>query len=256
VQLIDASGERFWKSMRKNLGSKRREIPTGARDTIVHIFHDMANGGGEWSDVSKIFDSEDFGYREIRVERPLQLNFQATPERIEKLKGEKPFLRLDSNDQEALLSALTRLPGTLIKNRDAFEKALAKVLKEAALKIGAPVKKAILGALSKRDETADVCLDADGKPEPDPELRDFELVPLKEDWRTYFAREVTPFVLDAWVDETYTDDADKGVGRVGYEINFNRYFYRYVPPRPLVLVDAELKALETEIAELLNEVAG
>ncbi len=64
VQLIDASGERFWKSLRKNLGSKRREIPPEARNTIVRIFHDMANGGGDWSDVSKIFDTEDFGYRE------------------------------------------------------------------------------------------------------------------------------------------------------------------------------------------------
>jgi type I restriction enzyme M protein len=256
VQLIDASGERFWKSMRKSLGSKRREIPPEARDTIVHIFHDMANGGGEWSDVSKIFSTEDFGHREIRVERPLRLNFQAAPERIEKLKTEKPFLRLDLTDQEALLSALTRLPGTLFNNRDAFEKALGKVLKGTGVKIGAPVKKTILTALCDRDETADICLDADGKPEPDPELRDFELVPLKEDWRTYVAREVTPFVPDAWVDETYTDDTDEGVGRVGYEISFNRYFYRYVPPRPIEIIDTELKTLETEIAKLLKEVAG
>jgi len=46
------------------------------------------------------------------------------------------------------------------------------------------------------------------------------------------------------------------VGRVGYEINFNRYFYRYVPPRPLAEIDAELKSLESEIAALLSEVAG
>jgi len=256
VQLIDASGERFWKLMRKSLGSKRREIPPEARDTIVQIFHDMANGDGEWSDVSKIFDTEDFGYREIRVERPLQLSFQATPERIEALKREKPLLRLHPTDQEALLGALTRLPGTLFKNCDDFEKALGKALKDADVKVGAPVKKTILAALSERDETADVCLDADDKPEHDPELRDFELVPLKEDWRTYVAREVTPFVPDAWVDETYTDDTDKGIGRVGYEVNFNRYFYRYVPPRPLGVIDAELKTLETEIAALLNEVAG
>ena len=65
-----------------------------------------------------------------------------------------------------------------------------------------------------------------------------------------------PFVPDAWVDETYTDDIDGDVGRVGYEISFNRYFYRYVPPRPLEKIDAELKALEVEIAALLKEVAG
>ena len=124
------------------------------------------------------------------------------------------------------------------------------------MKIAAPIKKAMLSALSERDATAVICCDSDGKPEPDFELRDYELVPLREDWHTYISREVTPFVPDAWVDETYKDDADKGVGRVGYEINFNRYFYRYVPPRPLAEIDAELKILETDIAALLKEVAG
>ena len=118
------------------------------------------------------------------------------------------------------------------------------------------MKKAILSALSERDETADLCLDKDGKPEPDTELRDHELVPLNEDWRDYVAREVTPFVPDAWVDQSYRDDRDGEIGRVGYEINFNRYFYRYVPPRPLAEIDSELKTLEAEIAGLLKEVAA
>ena len=81
-------------------------------------------------------------------------------------------------------------------------------------------------------------------------------MPLKEDWKDYVAREVTPFVPDAWVDKTYRDEADKGVGRVGYEINFNRYFYRYVAPSALTEIDAELKTLETDIANLLKDVAG
>lgn len=257
VQLIDASGEQFWQPMRKNLGSKRREIRDDARETISHIFHEMANGGGIWSDVSKIFDTADFGYREIKVERPLRLNFQANVERVERLKLTKPFLKLAPSDQQALLGAIAdSLPDTLFKERPAFAAALTKALTSAGVKIGAPVKKAILAALSERDKTAAICLDNDGKPEPDPELRDFELVPLKEDWKEYVAREVTPFVSDAWVEETYRDDADKQVGRVGYEINFNRYFYRYAPPRPLTEIDAELKTLEADIADLLKEVAG
>jgi type I restriction enzyme M protein len=257
VQLIDASGEQFWKPMRKNLGSKRKEIRDEARETISKIFHEMANGGGPWTEVSKIFDTTDFGYREIKVERPLRLNFENSAERIERLKLAKPFLKLDPSDQDDVLNVVTnRLPNGLFKERPAFEAALAKALKGAGAKFGAPVKKAILLALSERDETAAICRDSDGKPEPDPELRDYELVPLKEDWKAYVAREVTPFVPDAWVDETYKDDADKGVGRVGYEINFNRYFYRYVPPRPLAEIDAELKTLEADIAGLLKEVAG
>lgn len=257
VQLIDASGERFWTPMRKSLGSKRREIRDDGRDTIAHIFHEMANGGGPWSAVSKIFDASDFGYREIRVERPLRLNFQSSPERMERLKLAKPFLKLDPADQDEVLNVIgNRLPTTLFKERPAFEVALTKALKGAGVKIGAPVRKAILSALSERDESATICLDGDGKPEPDPELRDYELVPLKEPWKDYVAQEVSPFVPDAWVDETYRDDADKGVGRVGYEINFNRYFYRYIAPRPLAEIDAELQTLEAEIANLLKEVAG
>ncbi|TPL76249.1 SAM-dependent DNA methyltransferase [Mesorhizobium sp. B2-3-13] len=257
VQLIDASGERFWKPMRKSLGSKRREIRDDARETIVHIFHEMANGGGEWADVSRIFDTTDFGYREIKIEQPLRLNFQANPERIERLTLTKPFLKLDPSEQEDVLNVVTdRLPNSLFKDRPSFEAALAKALKGAGVKVATPVKKAILSALSERDETAAICLDSNGGPEPDAELRDYELVPLKEDWQEYVTREVTQFVPEAWVDETYRDDADKGVGRVGYEINFSRYFYRYVPPRPLAEIDAELKTLEAEIAGLLNEVAG
>lgn len=62
------------------------------------------------------------------------------------------------------------------------------------------------------------------------------------------AREVLPHVPDAWVDESKT--------KVGYEINFNRYFYKYTPPRPLEEIEADLKAIEKEIGELLSEVTG
>lgn len=256
VQLIDASGERFWKSMRKSLGSKRREIPEDARADIVRIYEGFLNGGSGESDVSKIFDIADFGYRGIRVERPLKLNFQVSEERLARLADQKLYTRQDEADQAAIEAALQAIDGQLFTNRETFEKALSKALKAAGIKIGAPIKKAILTALSERDDEADICMDKNGNPEPDTELRDHELVPLTEDWRDYVEREVLPFVPDAWVDESYTDATDKQVGRVGYEINFNRYFYRYVPPRPLEEIDAELKALEAEIAGLLKEVAA
>ena len=256
VQLIDASGERFWKSMRKSLGSKRREIPEEARHEIVRIYAEFLNGGSAESEVSKIFDTADFGYREIRVERPLKLNFQASEERIARLADEKAFQKLDADDREEIEAVLLSLGDQLVLSRDTFDKTLIKALKAAGIKIGAPVKKAILSALSERDENADICTDAKGNPEPDTELRDHELVPLTEDWREYMAHEVMPFVPDAWADESHKDARDGEIGRVGYEINFNRYFYRYVPPRPLEEIDAELKTLEAEIAGLLKEVAA
>jgi type I restriction enzyme M protein len=257
VQLIDASSDRFWQSMRKNLGSKRREVPDHARHEIVRIYAGMLNGDGEFAEFSKIFATTDFGYREIRIERPLRLAFQVTEEGLAGLAEAKPVQRLEEAEREELLDLLRQhLPTSRFLSRAEFERALAKACRGAGVKLAAPIKKAILSALSERDEAAELCLDAKGSPEPDTDLRDHELVPLGQDWREYVAREVTPFVPDAWVDESYTDARDGAVGRVGYEINFNRYFYKYVPPRPLAEIDAELKQLEAEIAGLLKEMAA
>jgi type I restriction enzyme M protein len=256
VQLIDATGERFWKPMRKSLGSKRREITQEACDEIARIYAELLNGDGAWSDVSKIFDSTDFGYREIRVERPLKLAFQVTEDALETLRDAKPFMKLPEKEKAAILKALeeTLASGQRWMSRDKFENALSLALKPAGIKISAPIKKAILAAASRQDEDAKACLDKDGSPEAAAELRDHEIVPLKEHWYEYFQREVLPFVPDAWVDESYIDTHDGAIGRVGYEINFNRHFYKYLPPRPLGAIDAELKALEAEIAQLLNQV--
>ena len=256
VQLIDASGERFWKSMRKSLGSKRREIPEEARAEIVRIYAGFLNGESGEGEVSRIFDTADFGYREIRVERPLKLNFSVDTERLDRLSDQKAFAKLEEDEQAEIRFAIKAIGDKLFTNRTEFDKALTRALKHAQIKIGAPVKKAIMAALSERDDEADICLDKDGKPEADTDFRDHELVPLTEDWRDYMEREVLPFVPDAWVDQSHTDARDKQVGRVGYEINFNRYFYQYVPPRPLEEIDEELKALEAEIAGLLKEVAA
>ncbi|WP_203290774.1 type I restriction-modification system subunit M [Maricaulis parjimensis] len=254
VQLIDASGEYFWKSMRKSLGSKRREIPDEARDEIVRNYTLFEAADDK---ISKVFPREAFGYREIRVERPLQLAFDVTEEKIEALKAEKAIQKLKDDEVEALLAALESLPRDhRWMSRDGFEADLQKSLKAAGVKIGLPVKKVVLSVFGERDEDAKVCRDKKGQPEADSDLRDTELVPLDESWEAYVEREVKPFVPDAWVDESHMDASDGEVGRVGYEINFNRYFYEYVPPRPLEEIDAELKALEAEIAGLLKEVAA
>ena len=255
IQLIDASGESFWKSLRKSLGSKRREIPDEARHEIVRIYADFLNGERNDFEVSKIFNTTDFGYREIRVEQPLKLNFQASEERLARLAAQKLYAKLDDAEKSGVEAALRTIGDQFFTNRDVFEKALNKALKDAGIKIRAIVRKVILAALAERNEVAEVCKDKNGNPEPDPTLRDHELVPLTEDWRDYVKREVSPFVPDAWVDQDYRDARDGKVGRVGYEVNFNRYFYRYVSPRPLEEINAELKVLEEKIAELLKEIA-
>ncbi|MFN8469366.1 MAG: class I SAM-dependent DNA methyltransferase [Caldilineaceae bacterium] len=100
----------------------------------------------------------------------------------------------------------------------------------------------------QRDERGDVVVDKKGRPVADANLRDSENVPLKDDIEAYFRREVLPHVPDAWIDHSKT--------KVGYEIPFNRYFYRYTPPRPLEEIDAELQQLGREIMELLAEVVA
>lgn len=257
VQLIDASGERFWQSMRKSLGSKRRAIGDDARAEIVRIYEEFLNGAAGYGDVSKIFDTTDFGYREIRVERPLRQRFEVTDEGIAALKATKPFQKLEQEEQDQMIDLLhDALGGENDTSPKGVEKGLKTIAAGMGIKFAAPLKKAIISAMSLRDEEADPELDKDGNPVPDTSLRDHELVPLKEDWQDYFAREVEPFVPDAWVDTSHRDASDGEVGRVGYEINFNRYFYQYVPPRPLTEIDAELKTLETEIAGLLKEVVA
>jgi type I restriction enzyme M protein len=111
---------------------------------------------------------------------------------------------------------------------------------------GKSFQKALRDALGVRDPEGEVQL-VKGEPEPDPELRDYENVPLHEDVEEYLRREVLPHVPDAWIDHTKT--------KIGYEIPFTRHFYVYKPPRPLAEIDAELKALEAEIQALLREVA-
>ena len=252
--------------MRKSLGDKRREISPDHIQEITKIHKDFMK-----SEYSKIFPNTYFGYRKITVERPLRLNFQASAERIKRLKNQKAFQNLafskkkdlktkaseeakGRKEQEKILNMLETLPDTLFKDRPAFEKALKKQAKGADIKLQAPVQKAILSALSERDETAEVCLDKDGHPEPDPDLRDTENVTLGEDVDEYFEREVKPHVPDAWINTSICDHKDNEVGKVGYEINFNRYFYKYTPPRPLEEIEADLKQIEKEIADMLAEV--
>ena len=222
---------------------------------------------GMMSDYVRIFDNEAFGYQRITVERPLRLNFKVDEERISRLEETKAFAKLATskkrknskaaqaeiaeglNLQKAILSALDGLAAKgVIKNREEFAGMMKDAFKEAKIKVKVPAAlfKAILMTLAERDETADICTDAKGNPEPDPELRDYENVPLKEDVDEYMKREVLPHVPDAWIDHSKT--------KIGYEINFNRYFYKYTPPRPLDKIEADLKKIEKEIADMLAEV--
>jgi type I restriction enzyme M protein len=257
VQLVDATS--FFQKMRKSLGNKRSEMSAEHIAEVCRIYGEFVPGKH-----CKIFDNEDFGYWRITVERPLRLNFSFAPERIERVRETAAFQNLaktrkrkDTGEREAevvegadlqtgLLEVLAAQGTKIYKNRDEFLSVLKSVLKKKGVVAPTPLLKVLLSSLSERDETADVCMDGDGNPEPDADLRDTENVPLKEDIGKVFKREVLPHVPDAWVDEKKT--------KKGYEINFNRYFYEYVHPRPLEEIGAEIQALEDEVQGMLKEI--
>jgi type I restriction enzyme M protein len=269
VQLINAV--ELFQKMRKSLGNKRNELSPEHIREVATLFGEFRESG-----ISKLFDNEDFGYRRITVERPLRLAFQASPERIEQLREETAFQNLakskkkgaqadaesaaGSKLQEACLAALRTLdPHAVDKARSAFEKRLEAAFTKAKVDLTTPMKKAILAALGERDESAEICTDAKGRPEPDADLRDTENVPLKEDLATYFEREVRPHVPDAWIAgvEIKTGKAvivDETKVKVGYEIPISRHFYQYKPLRPLAVIEGEIRTLEQEIQALLSEV--
>lgn len=260
--------EVFAQDMKKSLGEKRKELSGEHMDRLSGLSRSLEDG-----EHTRVFANEDFGYRRITVERPLRLNFQASSERAERLKDEKAFQNLASSKKKGdaaeedkragreqqlkILTALsdmdTEEPYT---SRETFEDDLDNSFREAGVKVRAPLKKAIISALSERDPEAEVRTDGKGNVEPDTELRDFENVALGKDVYEYFEREVKPHLHDAWINESVRDEKDGGIGRVGYEINFNRYFYRYEPPRPLEEIDADIKTVEREILELLGEVTS
>jgi len=282
IQLIDARA--FYVKMRKSLGNKRNQIgdgEDGRPDQIAditriygHFTHDetytlTTNGDQKVVIVSKIFDNNDFGYNKITVERPLRLNFQTNKERISRLNGIKAFQKIAESDkkneiirsqeiqegekrQEAIKNLLVNLGektgGRIFRNRLEFLKELIALDQKLGVRLSSAEMKMILEALSERDETAEICRNAKGNPEPDSSLRDTENVPLKENIGEYFKREVLPHVPDAWIDHDKT--------KVGYEIPLNRHFYRYEPPRPLEVIEAEIKTIEGEILSMLADVTG
>ncbi len=151
----------------------------------------------------------------------------------------------------------------LVKNREVFNEKLKTILKD--LKLGNALHKAVLMGLSERDETADYCLKR-GKKEADTSLRDTESIPLsvpveeftvatenhikkeKENISSYVEREVKPHVKEFWIDHSKT--------KIGYEIPFTRYFYKYEELRPFKEIMLEVEELEKEIQAEIRKVIG
>lgn len=256
IQLIDSRTR--WQPMRRSLGDKRRYM---GEEDIVAVVRDY----GEFveSETSKIFDNEDFGYNRVPIERPLRLLYQMDVERKSRFLDAVPHL-LD--DVQAIDRELGREPRP---NWSEFDKLMNALIKQRGSRWKKTENKLFRDVFTERNPEAEGVIlkqrkaidepnarvwgwfrDAKGKVEqmyePDTQLRDSENVSLTDEIVGYFHREVEPHVDDAW--------ADRDKIRSAYEINFNRHFYKYTPPRPLAEIDADIKRMEEEFMRLLHEV--
>lgn len=264
IQLVDA--REIYIPMRRSLGDKRRKIgegKDGEPDQVADIVRLFGRFGE--NEQSKIFDNEDFGYTRVTVERPLRLRYQMDAERKARFLDACPELLDDVQEIDQQLGREPMLGWNKVLKR------IADVLDERGSKWKAAEQKLFRSVFTDKDPQAEPVRSPQspspagagegqgegrrgktnlsgesGRFEADPDLRDFENVPLKQDVDGYFRREVLPHVPDAWM--------DRSKDKVGYEINFNRHFYCYTPPRPLETIDAELKKAEDEILRLLKEV--
>lgn len=126
-------------------------------------------------------------------------------------------------------------------------------LKKQGVKLGAPVRKAFMETFTIEDPEGEVAKDAKGCVISNASAKQVENIPVGEDIDAYVAREVLPFVQDAFVDSAVVDAQDNGIGIVGYEVNFNKYFYKYVPPRDPDVIATELISLEEKTSQMMKE---
>ena len=241
VQLIDA--RELYVKLRKNKGDKNCELSAEDIAQVMALYHDFAE-----SETSKIFETVDFGYHKITVERPLRWAVDVTEAQMAAFVGEQ------SERLHPLATALQAAVG--MGRHDDFnvvERELKATLKQQGVRTKAADLKALWAHFSTVDPTAQPIVkkrqkDGTLEYEPDTALRDTESIPFAETIEAFFAREVLPYVPDAWIDHSKT--------KVGYEISFTKYFYQYTPLRSLADVTAEIVELEQETEGLLERLVG
>lgn len=223
IQLIDAS--KMKSPLPRNMGKKNCEFTSDIRNEIMRIFLEM-----EESEVSMIFNNDDFAYWSVTVERPLRLS--VNPD------GVIPadvFKKVD--ELAAVRRAIASVPsGTPLDDWAAFAK---------ATKLKATVLKKIRPFITVKDANANPVAG-----EADSDLRDTELIPFTYEGgiEGFMKNEVLSYAPDAWIDEKKT--------QIGYEISFNKYFYRPVNLRSMDEIIASLNELEKEADGMLTGIVG
>lgn len=255
VQLIDARKQ--YGKMRKSLGNKRKEIKLQDRQQILKWYREFKEGSRV-----KIFDTEEFGYRQITIERPLQLSLTVTDDAISsftqhKLVAGQPPKKAPAFSPEytdEIVGILRQLRGKKYMSCRLFLGSIDKAMRK--YRLDTKMVKLLCEVFGAHDDDAEVVTDNKGRSEPDSSLRDTENVPLGESIQEYFGREVSPYMPGAWINTKVTDHKDGGLGKVGYEIPFTRYFYEYKSPRDIDEIRADIEATEKELVRLFKELRG
>ncbi len=241
VQLLDA--RKVWTESggaerARGPGGRRRHLAEDQIDGIVSQYRELADG-----ETCRILDNADFGHTRVTVERPLRLRYRMTAAAKARFLDACAHLLDDVQAIDAELGRDPRLDWNAVRTR------IGGLLDSRRARWTSRDKMFFREVFTRTDPQAAPVVrgERDGGYEPDPALREVEKVRLKDDVDIHFRRSVRPHVPDAWMDR----DKD----RVGYEISFNRHFYKYTPPRPMEVIDAELKRAEERILRLLGEVA-
>lgn len=334
VQLIDA-GE-LYKKLQKNLGDKNCEFTPEHIQEIIEIYQSMneQEKDDEQKLASKVFQSSDFGYYKVNIERPKRLKSQLRDDLIETLRYDKSLIEpitwayeyfgavvyeeisclaqeilewcekedinLNAKQKKSLVSGELWKKhekylsvANILKEKigldeyddfNIFKTKVDAVLKEEKIKLSAGEKNQILNAISWYDESAvkvvkkvskingeklDELLEhlackaselgdfgyfSTGKKdeyveyETESDLRDSENIPLADDIHRYFLAEVKPHVDEAWINLDST--------KIGYEISFNKYFYKHKPLRSIEEVSKDILSLEEQSEGLIKEILG
>ena len=227
IQLIDAT--KMKSPLRKNMGKKNCEFTADIRKEIIRIFLTM-----EESEVSKIFDNQEFGYWNVTVDRPLRLRILPDKEVPAETEKGKLLFRKSSELAEVRSAVKAAMETAPLDDWDAFAKATK--LKKGQLKKIRPF-------ITKTDPEA-----KEVAGEADPELRDTENIPFHYEGGidAFIKKEVLPYAPDAYVDEEKT--------KIGYEISFTKYFYKPVALRDMKDILASLAKLEKESEGLMDEI--
>lgn len=270
IQLINAS--EIYHKLRKAAGNKKNEIKPEDRKAITHLYADFVENKN-----CKIYNNEEFLYKEYAVYQPLQRSYAITDKRIEQMLMKGALSNI--YDEAKILNYENQGVAISDKDKKTYEKMLEnkpkydyilKVLKEnksnkkynlpkpfieylsSILDLDKKLIEKIAHGLSEMDKSAEIQRDKHGEIIYDKESKDIEIVKYNENIDDYMQREVLPYLPDAKAFWEENLSAKKPVIKIGAEIPFTRYFYKYKEPKNSEILAKEFIKIDISVSERIK----